>query len=310
MCATWAAAHLRKKFPHFCARSVGKKVLLKATPVAKKEIRRPLINDMSRQQVECRVDVAKAFAVNQAILELSTGAFGLVEKSTEVLARCLPISRLVSAADHDVKAGTTRLAKVVAPSSDQSVQLLEFDAHGQLCNLEGMRGECAEVFLESVEIHNAFRESAVDECACAAQQLGRRLHRWCGGRVVRDRLRLPNLCALFVKLFRGELGQAAASVCHEGQLDAEREMGERLELVIASWYHLLALFAAVAQEPRFVADQNNHRDAVAELCQDLFDEPRVGFVESDVNGGKQPIMWWECSCFSELALRKRVRQLH
>ena len=97
-----------------------------------------------------------------------------------------------------------------------------------------------------------------------------------------------------MKLFRGELGQAAASVCHERQLDAEREMGERLELVIAGWYHLLALFAAVAQEPRIVADQNNHWDAVAELCQDLFDEPRVGFVESDVNRGKQPIMWWEC----------------
>src|SRR6185437_6164489 len=111
----------------------------------------------------------------------------------------------------------------------------------------------------------------------------------------RDCLRLPNLCALFVKLVRGDLGEVAASVCHERQLHAEREMGERLELVIATWYHLLALFAAVAQEPRFVAHQNNHRDGVAELCQDLLDEPRVGFVESNVNGGKELIMWWECS---------------
>jgi hypothetical protein len=34
MCATWAAAHLRKKFPHFYPRGVGKKILLKASPVA------------------------------------------------------------------------------------------------------------------------------------------------------------------------------------------------------------------------------------------------------------------------------------
>ena len=35
MSATWAAAHLRKKFPHFCVGGVGKKVLLKTPPVAK-----------------------------------------------------------------------------------------------------------------------------------------------------------------------------------------------------------------------------------------------------------------------------------
>jgi hypothetical protein len=34
MSAPWAAAHLRKKFPHFCIGGVGKKVLLKAPPVA------------------------------------------------------------------------------------------------------------------------------------------------------------------------------------------------------------------------------------------------------------------------------------
>ena len=49
MCATWAAAHLRKKFPHFCIGGVGKKILLKTPPVAEEEIRRPLINDVSRQ---------------------------------------------------------------------------------------------------------------------------------------------------------------------------------------------------------------------------------------------------------------------
>jgi hypothetical protein len=51
-----------------------------------------------------------------------------------------------------------------------------------------------------------------------------------------------NLCALFAKLVRGELGEMVASVCHERELDAKREVGERLELVVAGWYDLLALF--------------------------------------------------------------------
>ena len=44
-----AAAQLRKKFPHFCVGGVGKKILLKAPPIAKEEIRGPLINDVSRE---------------------------------------------------------------------------------------------------------------------------------------------------------------------------------------------------------------------------------------------------------------------
>ena len=103
MSATGAAAHLRKEFPHFCAGSVGKKVLLKAAPVPEEEIRGPLVNDVSREQVERGVDVTEAFAVDQPIFALSAGAFGLVEKPPEVLARCLAIPRLVSAADDDVQ---------------------------------------------------------------------------------------------------------------------------------------------------------------------------------------------------------------
>ena len=49
MSAAWAAAHLRKKFPHFCIGGVGQKILLKTPPIAKEEIRGPLINDVSRQ---------------------------------------------------------------------------------------------------------------------------------------------------------------------------------------------------------------------------------------------------------------------
>jgi hypothetical protein len=37
-------------------------------------------------------------------------------------------------------------------------------------------------------------------------------------------------------------------------LDTEREVGERLELVIPGWYDLLALFRAIAEERRIVAD--------------------------------------------------------
>ena len=123
---------------HFCAGSVSKKILLKSPPVAKEDFRRPLVNNVSREQVERGVDVAEAFAVDQPILSLSAGAFGLVEKPPKVLARCLSIPRLVSAADDDVQAGPTRLAKLVAPSSEQRVQLFEFDAHGQLRSLEGV----------------------------------------------------------------------------------------------------------------------------------------------------------------------------
>ena len=109
-----------------------------------------------------------------------------------------------------------------------------------------------------------------------------------------------------MKLVCGELGEAAASVCHERELDAEGEMGERLELVVASWYDLLALFPAVAEERRIVADHDNHGDALAELRQDLLDEPRVGFVEADVNGGKRPVTRREVPRFGELALRAWV----
>ena len=49
MSATWTASHLRKKFPHFCIGGIGQKILLKATPIAKEEIRGPLINDVSRE---------------------------------------------------------------------------------------------------------------------------------------------------------------------------------------------------------------------------------------------------------------------
>jgi hypothetical protein len=138
MRATWAAVHFRKKFPHFCSGGVGKKILLKTPPIAKEQIRRSLINDVSREQVECSVDVTETFAVNQPIFPFSAVALGLVKKLPEVLARCLPISRLVGTADHCVQVRPTALAEIVAPPSEECVQLLEFNAHGQLCNLEGV----------------------------------------------------------------------------------------------------------------------------------------------------------------------------
>ena len=58
-------------------------------------------------------------------------------------------------------------------------------------------------------------------------------------------------------------------------MDPEREVGERFELVVAGCYHLLTPFTAVAEQRCIIAHQNNHRDAVAELREDLLDEPRV-----------------------------------
>ncbi|HEY8412401.1 MAG TPA: hypothetical protein VIK76_13395 [Pyrinomonadaceae bacterium] len=77
---------------------------------------------MSREQVERGVDVTEAFAVDQPIFALSAEAFGLVEKPPEVLASRLAIPRLVSAADDDVQAGPTRLAKIVAPPSEERME--------------------------------------------------------------------------------------------------------------------------------------------------------------------------------------------
>ena len=178
MSASGSARHFRKEFPDFCAGSISKKVLLKTSPIAEKEIRGPLINDVSRKKVERGVDVAEALGVDQAVLALGAGAFGLVEKSSEVLACCLAISRLVSAADDHAHAGPTSFAKILAPSSEQRVQLLELDAHGQLRSFESGRGEGTHMFCDSIEVHGAFGENSVDERTRAAQQLGGRVHGW------------------------------------------------------------------------------------------------------------------------------------
>ena len=98
-----------------------------------------------------------------------------MEKLTEVLARCLPIPWLVGAADDDIQAGPTSLAEIVAPPSEERVQLFELDAHGELRSLEGVRSQRADVFMESLEVHDAFLENSVDERTRAAQQLGGRL---------------------------------------------------------------------------------------------------------------------------------------
>jgi len=169
MSATWAAADLREKFSHFCAGGVGEKILLKAPPVAKEEIRGTLINDVSREQIERAIDVAEALGIHKPILALSAGAVGLMEKPTEVLACCFAISWLMGPADDDVQAGPAGLAKLVTPTPEQRVQLLELDAHGQTGSLECARGECADVLLESFKVHVALLENPVDERTRAAQ---------------------------------------------------------------------------------------------------------------------------------------------
>ena len=92
-----------------------------------------------------------------------------MEKPPEILAGCLAISRLVSAADDDVHSGPTLLAKIVAPPCEERVQLFELDTHGQLRSLERVWGEGADVFLEPIKIDDTFRKNPVDERARAAQ---------------------------------------------------------------------------------------------------------------------------------------------
>src|SRR6516162_541322 len=87
-------------------------------------------------------------------------------------------------------------------------------------------------------------------------------------------------------------------------------MTKRLKLVVVRWYDLLELLSVVAQEGRIVADQNNHWNTVAELRQDLFDEPRVGVVEAGVNCSKRFVKRRELPCFGELTMSVRVRELH
>jgi hypothetical protein len=78
---------------------------------------------VSREQVERGIDVAEALGVDQTILPLSTVTLGLVKKLPKILACCLPISGLMGTADHDVQAGPTSFAEIVAPPSEERVQL-------------------------------------------------------------------------------------------------------------------------------------------------------------------------------------------
>src|SRR5215510_8518202 len=99
-------------------------------------MRRPLVNDVSRKQVERAVDVAEAFGVDHAILPFSGGGLGLMEKPVEVLARRFAISRLVSATDDDIHSGPTPFSKIILPAREKRVQLFELDAHRQLRSVE------------------------------------------------------------------------------------------------------------------------------------------------------------------------------
>ena len=81
------------------------------------------------------------------------------------------------------------------------------------------------------------------------------------------------------------------------------------ELVVAGWYDLLTLFRTIAEQRCIVAHQDNDGDALAELRQDLLDEPRVGLVKADVDAGKRFATRRELPPFGEFALRIWVRQL-
>ena len=93
-------------------------------------------------------------------------------------------------------------------------------------------------------------------------------------------------------------------------MDAEREMGERLKLVVTGRYDLLVLFPAIAEERRIVAGEDYYGDAVPEVFQELLNESCVGLVEADVNGSKRPVTRRKLPRFGELAPRNWVRKLH
>src|SRR4029079_9685767 len=103
----------------------------------------------------------------------------------EVLACCLAIPGLMRSTDHDVRAGPTPIANVVAPSFNQHVELFEFDADSHLCGFVSTRGKGANMFLKPVEIDATFRESSVDERARAGQRFVRCLGGSRGGSTVR-----------------------------------------------------------------------------------------------------------------------------
>jgi hypothetical protein len=127
---------------------------------------------VSREQVERGVHVTETFTVDQPIFSFSAVTLGLVEKLPEILARCFAIPRLVGATDDNVQASPARLAKVVTPPREKRVQLLELDAHGQLRSLERVGGQGADIFMESLEVNDAFLNNPINERACVAQQFG------------------------------------------------------------------------------------------------------------------------------------------
>jgi hypothetical protein len=154
--------YLWEELPYLDGGSVRKQVLLEASPVTEQKARRSLVHDVSRQQIERAVDLAQTFGVNQAVFAFGRRALGLMKKTPEILACCFAIPRLVCAADHDVHTSPMAFSKVIAPPRNDSVQLLQLAAHCQLRSLKGLCCQCADVFLESIEINISFRENSVD----------------------------------------------------------------------------------------------------------------------------------------------------
>ena len=149
---------------------------MKSPPIAEQKTRCLLVNDVSREQIECSVQVAEAFGVDKPVLSLSGRPLWLVKESPKVLTCCLAIPRLVSSADDNIYAGPPPFAKVIAPSRDKRVHLFEFQAHGELRSFESVFGEGANVFLESLQVDDTFGEDSVNERTRPAQQLLGRFH--------------------------------------------------------------------------------------------------------------------------------------
>jgi hypothetical protein len=111
----------RQQFFKLGGRGIGEEVLLEMAPITEEEPRSPLVDDVSRKQIERSVNIIEAFAVKPPFLTFGSEALRPVKQAREVLRRRFAIPWLVIPTDDDVKIGPACLAEVAPPSFDDTV---------------------------------------------------------------------------------------------------------------------------------------------------------------------------------------------
>ena len=92
----------RKDFSQLGRRRVCEEILLQVVPVTEEHTRNALVDNVSREQVECGVDAFEAFTKKPPLFPLGGNTRGPVKQTCEILRRRFPISRLVATANHDI----------------------------------------------------------------------------------------------------------------------------------------------------------------------------------------------------------------